>query len=157
MISKYSKTRQYTVSRTLRQEIKEPPKVTELPKQKSKMAKSPMSWTSFLVGGAIGCSLLGYLYYLKDQKDTMLERERRRTIGKAKIGGRFDLINPKGESVKSEDFLGQWMLIYFGFTHCPDICPDEIEKMVLTVNKLGKLFNISEQHLSTNLVITNYQ
>ncbi|XP_015108861.1 protein SCO1 homolog, mitochondrial isoform X3 [Diachasma alloeum] len=131
------KTRQYSISRILMQEAKEPPTNSTLPKPKMwKLKQSPITWKSFFIGGAIGCGFLGYLYYLKEEKDLMLERERRRTIGKAKIGGRFDLIDPKGQLVKSEDFLGQWMLIYFGFTHCPDICPDEIEKMVLTINKL---------------------
>uniref|UniRef100_A0A0C9RE52 Sco2_1 protein n=1 Tax=Fopius arisanus TaxID=64838 RepID=A0A0C9RE52_9HYME len=132
-----SQTRQYTISSVLRQDVKDAPKVTNLPKLKAwKLKKSPITWTSFFIGGAIGCGFLGYLWYLKAQKDMLLEKERRRTIGKAKIGGRFDLVDPKGQPVKSEDFLGQWVLIYFGFTHCPDICPDEIEKMVLTVDKL---------------------
>ncbi|KFV68198.1 hypothetical protein N307_14792, partial [Dryobates pubescens] len=65
-----------------------------------------------------------------------LEKERNRGIGKPLLGGPFSLVSHEGQPRSSEDYIGQWVLIYFGFTHCPDICPDELEKMIQVVNEI---------------------
>jgi cytochrome oxidase Cu insertion factor (SCO1/SenC/PrrC family) len=58
------------------------------------------------------------------------------------IGGNWELINQDGEKVSNKDYEGDWCLIYFGFTHCPDICPDEIEKIVEVMDILGDLTSL---------------
>jgi hypothetical protein len=67
-----------------------------------------------------------------------LEKQRHRSIGKPLLGGPFSLTTHNGEPKTDKDYLGQWVLIYFGFTHCPDICPEELEKMIEVVEEIGK-------------------
>ena len=76
----------------------------------------------------------------------MAEKEKTRSLGKAALGGPFSLTDHNGETKTNDDFLGQWLLLYFGFTFCPDICPDELNKMASVINKLGKLYKVSLLH-----------
>jgi cytochrome oxidase Cu insertion factor (SCO1/SenC/PrrC family) len=56
--------------------------------------------------------------------------------GKAAVGGPFDLIDQDGKRFTHQDLLGQFSVMYFGFTHCPDICPDELEKLGEALDKI---------------------
>lgn len=53
-----------------------------------------------------------------------------RTTGEALIGGPFGLVDQRGRRVTEADFRGRWMLVYFGYTHCPDICPLGLQTMM---------------------------
>jgi len=50
------------------------------------------------------------------------------SAGAARIGGPFTLIDQDGRTVSDKDFRGKWMLVYFGFTFCPDICPTSLAR-----------------------------
>ena len=43
--------------------------------------------------------------------------------GEASIGGDFDLVDQGGQPVTNDTYDGRYRIVYFGFTHCPDVCP----------------------------------
>ena len=66
------------------------------------------------------------------------KNEAQRSIGKVSLGGPFNLTDHTGKAVSDKDFRGKWVLLYFGFTHCPDICPEELDKMSEAINIVGR-------------------
>ncbi|KGG50166.1 hypothetical protein DI09_84p50 [Mitosporidium daphniae] len=61
------------------------------------------------------------------------------SIGNARIGGQpFTLIDKSGQIVNESIFQDRFSLLYFGFTHCPDICPEELDKLTAIVNEMDK-------------------
>lgn len=54
------------------------------------------------------------------------------------IGGAFTLKDQTGRTRTDADFRGQLMLVYFGFTYCPDICPADLQEIGLAMKALGE-------------------
>jgi protein SCO1/2 len=52
------------------------------------------------------------------------------------IGGPFALVDGAGHAVTDQTFRGKWMLIYFGYTHCPDACPTTLSDIGGALDKL---------------------
>jgi protein SCO1/2 len=55
------------------------------------------------------------------------------------IGGPFELTDEKGHRVTDADYRGRWMLVFFGYTNCPDECPLTLQKMATSLQDLGPL------------------
>lgn len=61
-----------------------------------------------------------------------------RLAAAVKVGGPFELIDQTGRTVTEQDFKGTYMLIYFGYTFCPDVCPTELQDIAVAVDALGE-------------------
>lgn len=59
------------------------------------------------------------------------------SIGQALVGGPFTLTDQNGRRVTDADFRGKYMLILFGFTFCPDVCPSGLQVMSAALTQLG--------------------
>jgi cytochrome oxidase Cu insertion factor (SCO1/SenC/PrrC family) len=59
------------------------------------------------------------------------------TTGTADVGGPFRLVDQAGKTVTDQDFRGRYMLIYFGYSFCPDVCPTTLGVMAEALSKLG--------------------
>jgi protein SCO1 len=55
----------------------------------------------------------------------------------AAIGGPFNLIDQEGRAVTDQDMKGRPFLVFFGFTHCPDICPTALFEISEIMRRLG--------------------
>ena len=56
----------------------------------------------------------------------------------ARIGGPFALTDQAGKTVRDGDFAGKYRIVYFGYTYCPDICPNDMLKIGQAMKLLDK-------------------
>lgn len=57
--------------------------------------------------------------------------------GRAPVGGPFELTDQTGHRRTDADFRGKLVVLYFGYTYCPDVCPTELQSISLALDKLG--------------------
>lgn len=151
-----------TSTRTLlRRAIAQPATRRHASSLRDKSAIGPFTWkaaTLFLATGA------GLYAYFESEKSKIQERKRESpdvedwgwmlmvwvgqeaqtsSVGKPNIGGPFILTaaptasSPEPREFTERDLQGKFSLIYFGFTNCPDICPEELDKMSDVVDETG--------------------
>jgi len=71
------------------------------------------------------------------QSQTPADLPAPRVTGEAAITNAYTLTDHTGRSVTAVSFDGQWQLVFFGFTHCPDICPTTLATMAQVMDALG--------------------
>ena len=85
------------------------------------------------------------------------------STGTAAIGGPFTLVATNGTAVTDATYRGKWMLIYFGYTFCPDACPTVLSNMSIAVellpneaDKIQPLFITVDPRRDTREVLGEY-
>jgi protein SCO1 len=51
----------------------------------------------------------------------------------------FELADPNGNMVRAADLRGRWLLVFFGYTFCPDLCPTTLSEIAGVLGRLGPL------------------
>ena len=92
----------------------------------------------FIIGSiAALAGVLGGLAFIPGAVDRLLPARETVSVGRALIGGPFELTTQDGKRVTDKDFRGRLMLVYFGFTYCPDICPAGLQTVTAALDELG--------------------
>jgi protein SCO1/2 len=89
-----------------------------------------------VVGGLL-IGLIAAVAVFPELRDRVFPASETTTSGKALIGGPFMLTDQTGKQVTDKDYRGRYMLVFFGFTNCPDICPAGLQLMSAVLDKLG--------------------
>jgi protein SCO1/2 len=96
------------------------------------MIRTPQALIPYIL--AVAVILGGYVWRLGDE----MGLGKVVTTGAATIGGPFALTDQNGQVYTNTDLKGHWSLIYFGYTHCPDVCPITLELMSDALQKMGQ-------------------
>ncbi len=79
------------------------------------------------------------------------------------IGGPFRLVASDGRTVTERTYRGKWLLVFFGYTHCPDVCPTTLNTIAAALRQLGAeaaqvqpLFITVDPRRDTPQVLANY-
>ncbi len=58
-------------------------------------------------------------------------------FGRGSVGGPFTLTDPSGKTHSDTEFRGKLMIVYFGYTFCPDVCPTDLMAITQALDALG--------------------
>lgn len=106
--------------------------------------RGPVSYVSLGLTMATGAGLVYWYENEKQKKLSSISGKDTAVVGKATIGGPFKLIDTNNKPFTEQDLLGKFTALYFGFTHCPDICPEELEKVASAVTLASKQTGIAD-------------
>ncbi|MDX2202975.1 MAG: SCO family protein [Hyphomicrobiaceae bacterium] len=97
---------------------------------------SRLTLSALLVGGLLVGGLAA-VALVPDIRERLLPKDAARSVGQALVGGPFTLTDHTGRRVTEADYRGKYMLVFFGFTYCPDVCPTALQSVAAALDLLG--------------------
>lgn len=94
--------------------------------------------------------LVGFVHKLSQPRiitDSELRLNGTVKLQRARILDNFQLVSDTGEVFQTENMRGQWTLVFFGFTHCPDVCPT-------TLSTLNSFYQMLDEDTQEDTKIT---
>jgi len=110
--------------------------MTSIERKGGAARRTRLVWLIWIVALA-GAGAIGWLIseLVSPNGGALLSRVQ--TIATPAIGGPFSLVDDTGKTRTDVEFRGRFMLLYFGYTHCPDACPTALQDMADALGKLG--------------------
>lgn len=82
-------------------------------------------WLLFIALLIIALLFGAWLYYNR-QQENVLDLQKATVLNQPRILSNFQLIDDHGKSFSNKNLTKHWTLLFFGFTHCPDLCPTSL-------------------------------
>lgn len=96
---------------------------------------------SLLAAGLISAMGLAIWASIRNEDQRLVTLKEQVGTGQAAIGGDFTLVDQFGKTRTNHDFPGKYLMIYFGYSYCPDICPMGLQAMTAALEQIGPLAN----------------
>lgn len=120
----------------------------------------PITRIALIISAVFLISLFAFSFLQSQKTDKAPQIQR----GQALVGGPFTLVNHDGQTVTDQSFGGKVLLVYFGFTYCPDICPTELSTLTQALDlltpkeraKLQPLFMTVDPERDTPAALNTY-
>jgi len=100
-------------------------------------ARRPSGRGGFLLGVALTCIFLPLPLAAQTGEPSPTELIESLLAGRDPVGGPFQLVDHAGRQRSDADYRGKLLVIYFGYTSCPDVCPTELQSISLALDALG--------------------
>jgi len=100
-------------------------------------------WRKFvLIAAVLAAGAAAFLYFRERPPEETRRADAARLMnelmsGKVQVGGPFSLTDQYGKSRSLRDFQGKFVLLYFGYAFCPDVCPTDLAAMAQAIRALG--------------------
>lgn len=85
---------------------------------------------------ALSLVVLAVVGFLAARQHFGADTQKPGTASGVPIGGAFTLVDQDGRTVTDKNFLGKYMLVYFGYTYCPDVCPTSLNTLGRAMDQL---------------------